>query len=200
MAAGLDDVAWPRHTERLTLRRVVASDFDATWRYRRLASVSRWMSSASTDPEAYRATFVDPERSAKTLVIELGGLVVGDLMLAIGDAWAQTEVADQAHGVQAELGWCLDPDYAGHGYASEAVLALIELCFETLGIRRITASCFADNEPSWRLMERVGMRREARTVQDSLHRTDGWIDGLDYALLATEWRARRSRQPKRPFT
>ena len=200
MASGLDDVRWPLHTERLTIRRVVPSDFDATWRYRRLASVSRWMSSASTDPEAYRARFDEPERSAKTLVIELGGLVVGDLMLAIGDAWAQTEVADQAHGVQAELGWSLDPDYGGHGYASEAVSALIELCFETLGVRRVTASCFADNAASWRLMERVGMRREARNVQDSLHRSEGWIDGLDYALLAAEWRQSRSRQPKRPFT
>jgi RimJ/RimL family protein N-acetyltransferase len=36
-------------------------------------------------------------------------------------------------------------------------------------------------------MERVGMRREAHNVKDSLHRTYGWIDGYGYALLAQEW-------------
>jgi RimJ/RimL family protein N-acetyltransferase len=53
--------------------------------------------------------------------------------------------------VQAELGWCLDPDYCGGGYATEAVKALIEPCFDVLGLRRVTASRFADNESSWRL-------------------------------------------------
>jgi len=71
------------------------------------------------------------------------------------------------------------------------VRALVEVCFGPLGLRRVYAQCFADNEPSWRLMERIGMRREQHTVKDSLHRTRGWLDGLAYALLATEW-------PQRP--
>jgi RimJ/RimL family protein N-acetyltransferase len=51
----------------------------------------------------------------------------------------------------------------------------------------VHADCFFDNEPSWRLMERLGMRRELHSVQESLHRTKGWLDGLSYALLAGEW-------------
>ena len=58
-----------------------------------------------------------------------------------------------------------------------------------LGARRVVADCFAANEASWRLMERVGMRREQHHVEDSLHAELGWLDGLGYALLATEWRA-----------
>jgi hypothetical protein len=54
----------------------------------------------------------------------------------------------------------------------------------------VKALCYADNEPSWRLMERLGMRREEYAVQDSLHRTKGWLDGMTYAVLADEWRAR----------
>ena len=34
------------------------------------------------------------------------------------------------------------------------------------------------------------MRREAHTRADSLHRTGGWLDGMEYAVLADEWRAR----------
>ena len=54
----------------------------------------------------------------------------------------------------AELGWVLHPDYAGHGYATEAVRELLRLCFDELGLRRVTAGCFAANTASWRLMER----------------------------------------------
>jgi len=188
MAAKLDDVAWPVHTARLTLRPASAADLDATWRFRQLAEVTRWMTSSPTSREDYRRKFEDPERLAKTLVIELDGEVIGDLMLAIEDAWAQSEVATQAQGVQAELGWCLDPAHQGRGYASEAVAALMRLCFEDLGLRRVTANCFADNEQSWRLMERLGMRREVHTVRESLHRSGEWLDGMGYALLADEWR------------
>ena len=113
-------------------------------------------------------------------------------MLAIEDSWAQSEVADQARGVQAELGWCLDPDHGGQGYATEAVGWLVRLCFDTLGLRRVTANCFADNTASWRLMERIGMRREIYAVRESLHRSGDWLDGMGYALLADEWRAARA--------
>jgi RimJ/RimL family protein N-acetyltransferase len=81
----------------------------------------------------------------------------------------------------------LDPAYTGHGYATEAVREMLRFCFEDLGLRRVIANCFADNSTSWRLMERVGMRREAHAVRDSLHRSGKWLDGYTYALLADEW-------------
>jgi RimJ/RimL family protein N-acetyltransferase len=122
-------------------------------------------------------------------VVELDGRVIGDLMLDVQDAWAQAEVTDRARGTQAELGWVLHPDNTGHGYATEAVRALLGIAFDGLGLRRVTASCFAANDSSWRLMERVGMRREAHNVRESLHRSGEWLDGMLYALLAEEHRA-----------
>jgi RimJ/RimL family protein N-acetyltransferase len=68
------------------------------------------------------------------------------------------------------------------------------VCFEHLGMRRIEAGAFAANEPSWRLMERVGMRRESYSVKESLHRDLGWVDGVLYAMLADEWYERRATQ------
>jgi RimJ/RimL family protein N-acetyltransferase len=64
---------------------------------------------------------------------------------------------------------------------------VLRLCFDVLRLRRVTADCFADNTASRRLMERVGMRREAYTVRDSLHRSGAWLDGTAYALLQEEW-------------
>jgi hypothetical protein len=46
-------------------------------------------------------------------VIELDTQVIGDLMVAVGDAWAQAEVADKAKGVQADLGWVNRPGSDG---------------------------------------------------------------------------------------
>jgi RimJ/RimL family protein N-acetyltransferase len=181
-------VTWPLHTDRLTLRPAATGDADATWQFRRRDEVSRWLTHACATPAEHRTWFEAPDNLAETLVIERGGAVIGDLMVKIEDAWAQTEIAERARGVQAELGWVLYPEHAGHGFATEAVSELLRLCFTDLGLRRVTAICFAANDASWRLMERVGMRREFRTVRDSLHRSGEWLDCVGYALLADEWR------------
>jgi RimJ/RimL family protein N-acetyltransferase len=81
--------------------------------------------------EEYRVSFKDAASLAKTLIVEVDGEVVGDLMPQIEDGWAQAEVADQARGTNAELGWVLYPDRAGRGYATEAVRDLLRLCFTT---------------------------------------------------------------------
>jgi RimJ/RimL family protein N-acetyltransferase len=181
-------VAWPVRTARLTIRPATVEDTEATWRIRRLPEVGRWLTRAADDHERYAKSFADPERLSKTLVIERDGVVVGDLMLLLQDAWSQAEIADRARGVQAELGWVIDPAHAGQGYGTEAANALLRLCFEDLGLRRVIAQCFADNVASWRLMERLGMRRETHTVRESLHRSGEWLDGFAYAILAEEWR------------
>jgi len=79
--------------------------------------------------------------------------------------------------------------HSGHGYATEAVGELLRYCFEELGVRRVVANCFLANASSWRLMERVGMRRESHAVRESLHRSGQWHDTVTYALLADEWAA-----------
>jgi RimJ/RimL family protein N-acetyltransferase len=194
----LDDISWPVRTKRLLLRPAVADDAEATWRIRRIEAVSHWMTSAPTTLEAYRAQFDTADRLDRTLILELDGQIIGDLMLAVEDGWSQAEVAEQARAVQAELGWCLDPAHAGRGYATEAVEALISLCFTDLGLRRVTANAFADNERSWRLMERLGMRREIHTRRESLHRSGEWLDGVGYALLAEEWQLTGPGSPTSP--
>jgi RimJ/RimL family protein N-acetyltransferase len=188
--ADLADIAalrWPKHTGRLTIRPVTKDDFEALWQIRRQESVGRWMTSMSSDWDRFAEMMGDATRMAKTLVIERDGVLIGDLMIAPEDPWAQTEVVEQAAGVQAEIGWCIDPAVEGNGYATEAVRELIRVAFEELGLRRLVAHCFAANVASWRLMERVGMRREVHTVKESLHRSGEWMDGMSYGLLAEEW-------------
>lgn len=183
------DIDWPVETEHLVLRPATLDDLAATWAIRRLDAVSRWLTRAPQSFQEHQEQFTEPDSLAKTIVITLDGTVIGDLMVAIGDAWAQAEVIDAARDVQADLGWTLHPDHTGRGFATEALEAVLRICFDQLGLRRVTADCFAANERSWRLMERIGMRRETHSVRDSLHRSGAWLDGYGYALLADEWRA-----------
>jgi RimJ/RimL family protein N-acetyltransferase len=182
-------VDWPVHTERLVLRRASEPDVDAIWAYRRDPEVTRWLSTAPETFEAHRRSFIERGHLPQMVMVELDGRVVGDGMIRVGDGWAQTEVAEAARATQAELGWTIDPAYGGRGYATEAAGALIDLCFGPLALRRVVALCFAGNEASWRLMERLGMRREQHLVKESLHRSGEWVDSLGYALLAEEWQA-----------
>ena len=83
-AAGnpLDALTWPVRTDRLTLRPATRDDLEATWRFRRLDDVSRWITRAPATLVEYRTIFEDPASLAKTLIVELDGEVIGDLMLA----------------------------------------------------------------------------------------------------------------------
>jgi RimJ/RimL family protein N-acetyltransferase len=180
---------WPVHTSRLILRLGTADDARATWRYRRLPSVADWLTELSTDLAVYEKRFGETARLAATVIIERDGTLIGDFMLRLEDGWAQAEVAEAARNAQAELGWVLDPRFTGQGYATEAVRELLRICFEELGVRRVVANCFLDNDTSWRLMERVGMRREAHAVAESLHRSGRWLDTVAYGMLADEWNA-----------
>ena len=185
---------WPLRTERLTLRPAELSDGEVLWRHRSLPEVGMWLGWHPVDRNDWDETYA--AKYADYLVVELDGEIIGDLMLRTSDGWGQREVKDQTIAVQAELGWTFAPEAGGKGYATEAVEALIGVCVEQLGMRRIEAGAFAANEPSWRLMERVGMRREAYSVRESLHRDLGWLDGVLYAILADEWRERRAHHQK----
>ena len=89
---------------------------------------------------------------------------------------------------QGEIGYITHPDHQGHGYATEGSVPLMRLGFEVLGLHRIFASCDARNAASARVMERLGMRREAHFRENELVK-GAWTDELIYAMLAGEWRA-----------
>lgn len=187
----LHDLAWPRRTARLLIRPAVPADAPAAWRYNSHPDVTEWLT-IDADEDAFTARWSDPEKLPLRLVVELDGTVIGDLMVKLTDAYAQPEVAEQARQVQAEIGWSIDPAHHGRGFATEAAAELLAIAFDGLGLRRVYAECFADNIASWRVMEKIGMRREVDAKEEGLHRTKGWLDGYAYAILATEWRAARA--------
>lgn len=180
-------IDWPVRTERLSLRAYVPDDLDTLWAYERLPQVQQWLGWAPHSRDELGEA-MDAESSDTThVMVVLASTIIGHIMVMPRDSWAQTDIAAQAKGLEAELGWMFNPAYGGHGYATEAVHAAIGLCFDILKVRRVYAGCFADNTASWRLMERLGMRREEQSRATALHRDGTWHDGLAYALLREEW-------------
>jgi RimJ/RimL family protein N-acetyltransferase len=180
----LDDLSWPVRTERLTPRRGRPEDVGAVFAYRLLEPVGRWLTAIQTDLAAWERNW--RARAGSTVVVEHAGALIGDTRIVIEDAHAQWEVAAAGSGVEAELMWAFDPAAHGQGFATEAVTELIRIAFGELRLRRLTAHCYADNAPSWRLMERVGMRREGHSIASTLHRDGTWRDFYSYGLLASE--------------
>jgi len=184
----LDRISWPHRTDRLVFRPATPHDLEALGRIQNLPEVAYWLPSAAGTQADYLVRMGAAGLLPRTLVVELDGVVIGELYLHVAAGWAQVEVADRAVDTEAEIGWALNPAHQGHGYATEAATELVRICFEELDVRRVTATAFADNHPSLRIMERLGMRCETRGVRTTLHRERGWVDSTVYALLADEWR------------
>lgn len=94
------------------------------------------------------------------------------------------------HG-EGEIGYLLDEPYWGKGYATEIAKRLIRWGFEEHGLHRVIARCDARNEGSFHVMEKCGMKREAR-LRENRKTRDGRRDTLIYSILRHEWDALQS--------
>ena len=91
-----------------------------------------------------------------------------------------------------ELGYVFNAKYLGNGYATEAARALIDSAFNEKRAHRIIANCNPKNERSWKLLERLGMRKEGTLLKNIYFERDKqnapiWQDTVEYAVLRTEW-------------
>lgn len=92
-----------------------------------------------------------------------------------------------------EIGYVFNPDYQGKGYATESCGRILQHGFDSLNVHRVIATCDPENVPSWKLMERIGMRREAHFKQGIYLRKPKeneptqWRDEYYYAILSNEW-------------
>jgi RimJ/RimL family protein N-acetyltransferase len=128
-----------------------------------------------------KLTSFDAERHAIRLAACLpeSGAVIGDISL---------NLVSRVHR-QGEIGFVIHPDHQGRGYATEACSALMRLGFAELGLHRIIGRADARNIGSARVMEHLGMRKEAYLRENEFIK-DEWTDEVMYAILAAEWQAR----------
>ncbi|MBQ4575672.1 MAG: GNAT family N-acetyltransferase [Clostridia bacterium] len=96
----------------------------------------------------------------------------------------------------AELAWELHRYYWKQGYGTEIGQTLLRLGFDILGLRRIIADCNTLNIGSYKIMEKIGMRREAHYIKYCRGNSAlnyEWCDKYLYAILQEEYFAMRKR-------
>lgn len=151
----------PLTTERLHLRRSLPEDAEAISAYRSDPDVHRYQGWERTDPAVVRAEIEEMSHRApgapggwtQLSVEERGsGQLVGDVGLSL---------AEGEPGV-IKVGYTMSPAFQGRGYATEAVGALAAYAFDRLGADVVRAYASADNVPSIRVAEKVGMRLAER--------------------------------------
>lgn len=178
----------PLRTARLVLRPYEPSDLAFITDLMGREDVCRYLPWPPMRPDQARAkleqrlaqTGVAPEHEAMVpaAVEAATGRVVGEFML-------RARSSEPGNG---EIGWSVHPEFQGRGFATEGARELLRVGFEDLGLHRIRAGADPRNVASIRVMERLGMRREAHLVQ-SEHIKGEWVDEVIYAILESEWRA-----------
>lgn len=82
-----------------------------------------------------------------------------------------------------ELGWIIHPHFQKQGYASEAAQAVLAYGFQHQKLHRIIATCQPDNPPSWKVAEKIGMKREGHFRKCTPKDNNIWWDEYFYAIL-----------------
>jgi len=172
-------------TARLILRRPSPDDLPTLLAYRNDPLVARYQSWTGM--------------SAR----EGEGLIAAMMTLEPGqrDEWFQFAIERKSDGAhigdcalhtlddvrQGEIGYTLARSAQGHGYAREAVAAVVEYAFTVLKMHRIRADADVENAPSYRLLEALGFRREGTFIEAGWYHGK-WCSEHLYAILAREWR------------
>ncbi|MFB3738758.1 MAG: GNAT family N-acetyltransferase [Candidatus Velamenicoccus archaeovorus] len=178
----------PIETERLVLRPFRPDDLAALHAMHSRPDVARWTYWEPRSEDQVRellgrkltSTRLRSEGDVLALaaVLKRTDLVVGDLILYLASAEHQT----------GEIGFIVHPDHQGRGFATEAARELVRIAFEEAELHRVIGRVEARNVASARVLEKLGMRREAHLVENELVKGE-WQSELIYAMLDREWAA-----------
>ena len=178
---------WPLETERLALRPFEERDLDAFFAIQSDEESARWLYNEPRTLDETKALLAkkiagqrltaEGDWLAAAVVARDTGQLVGDLSMQ----W----VSEQHK--TGEIGFIFDPRYRGRGYATESARAFRAFGFEGMGWHRIIGRTEARNTASARVLEKLGMRREALLVENEWVKGE-WQSELVYAMLEHEWR------------
>ena len=187
----MESLELPLTTDRLRLRSYRETDAEAHLPIYSREDVSRfllqdpWTAEMAETEIAKRLTRTGLETESRTLALVIetadgldsleGSRVIGDIALWLEDG------SDE----KAEIGWILDPAASGHGFATEAAIAVLNVAFDHYGLHRVFAQMDSRNTASAKLARRIGMREEAHLRKDWWSKGE-WTDTLIFGMLASD--------------
>jgi RimJ/RimL family protein N-acetyltransferase len=172
-------------TERLVLRPCRLDDFDAVNLYAQLPEVCRYIRPAEGDDRVRKVVqslstgwrFELDQWSGIMITLPEEDKPIGDFVFKVDDMPSK----------RLEIGYRLSPKYAGLGFVSEVVGEMFNRLFNQFDVHKVVARCDPRNVASYKIMEKLGMKREAYFKQHYMN-GDQLTDQLDYGITAQEWR------------
>ncbi len=173
------------NTERLLLRSVRLADAQAIFKYRSDSITNQYQGwIPRTIDDVY--DFIKNRVTSSIDLIDTWHqfvIIKKENSELIGDIGLHFLDSDKK---QVEIGYTLDKNQHGQGYATEALKETINYLFNELNKRRIVSSMDPRNIKSIGLVERLGFRKEAH-FKESILINGEWVDDLLYAILKDEW-------------
>jgi RimJ/RimL family protein N-acetyltransferase len=177
-------------TERLCLREFRPEDGPAIYEIQRHPAYVRfypWEQVRPQDSQQWVDEFVSWQQQTPRVKYQFAFSEIGSERI-IGNCGVRID--DLKHR-QGNMGYEVHPDYWGRGYASEAAAAMVRFAFSTLHLHRLWALCVSENIASWKVLEKMHMRREGH-FRERVYFKGQWHDHYHYGLLASEWRAQQA--------
>lgn len=179
-------------TARLILREIQPSDLAAFHRFESDPSVVRWLLHEPRTEEQSRAyverAIAEASESPRvTYELALTRREASEELLGrVALYLSKPELGEAA------IWYVLHPSAQGHGFATEAMRAMVRFGFETLKLHRIWADIDPRNEASRRVVAKLGFRQEAHHLEDQFIKGE-WCDTEIHAMLAHEWKRNEER-------
>ena len=168
-------------TERLQLRQIQMTDAEALFSYRSDKLVNQyqgWIPKSLYEVTEFISHKTSREVNVPGTWTQLGIFRKEDHKL-IGDIGIHFHTEDSC---KVEIGYTLNSLYHGQGYATEALKEVVCWLFNGLNKERIIASLDPRNQPSIRLVERLGFKKQAHFIQN-IYNHGEWVDELVYVLV-----------------
>lgn len=167
------------HTSRLTLRKMTANDIEdlRSWMSDR-EMYKYWGKSAGRADKDPSLLFAKPDKPTKSFH---WGIQKNETGSVIGEMWVYLIENDR----MAKVACRIAEKCKGNGYATEALMAAEEFCFENTELHRLWTDVDVRNVPSYRVLEKCGFIREGLIRQGKMVST--WCDYYIYGILREDW-------------
>lgn len=175
-------------TERLILRKILVSDYSDMYEYSARPETSRYLLWSPHTSPRYTKKYIsylqgqyrDRNFYDFALVEKKSGKMIGTC------GFTNFDLENNS----AEIGYVLNPNFWGMGFAAEAILRVMGFGFAELRLHRMKAKIMAGNRASCRVAEKCGMRHEATHI-DGMRIKGNYETIEEYAILAREFYGKR---------
>lgn len=169
-------------TERLMIRKFSKDDWEDLHEYLSQEEVVKFepYETFSIEESKQEAINRSENKDFWAVCLKSSKKLIGNIYLSKGDfnTW--------------ELGYVFNVNFQRKGYAYEACHYLINHVFKNENAHRIVAMCNPLNIASWKLLEKLKLRREGHLIKNIYFKQNEigepiWCDTYEYGLLSSEW-------------